>query len=564
MITRTARLAAMQSKGEVDVLIIGAGVNGAGLFRDLCEQGVDCLIIDKADFGSGTSAAPSRLIHGGLKYLETGEFRLVAQSTLERNLLLRNAPHLVHPLPTIIPIFSWTRGVFAALRTLLGSKTAPRSRGAVLIKIGLQMYDYYGAKRRVMPKHAMLSRAQALKDIPSLTPAIVAVATYYDAKVSTPERLVFELIADGLAANPLSAALNYAPLHSQKDGVISIADLEGGLFTVRPRIVINAAGPWIDGVNAVLGHHAKMIGGTKGSHLLLKHDELLRSLAGRMIYFEADDGRVCLVYGYFGLALVGSTDIPADDPDDVRCDDGEVGYLIESLSALFPSLRFDRSQIVYAYSGIRPLPASDVSIPGLVSRDHSSPTIEPEGARPFPIVSLVGGKWTTFRGFAEEVADNLLAKLGRPRRVSTAELPIGGGHNYPVGDPKRTVWLTETSATTGVARERLAILLDRYGTTALSIARHIAAFIGERPLANASDYSRAEIDYLVRFEAVERLADIVLRRTTLAMAGALNRENLEEIARLAGDALGWSDGRRAEEISATATELSEQHFYRFL
>ena len=128
----------------------------------------------------------------------------------------------------------------------------------------------------------------------------------------------------------------------------------------------------------------------------------------------------------------------------------------------------------------------------------------------------------------------------------------------------RTVWLTETSATTGVARERLAILLDRYGTTALSIARHIAAFIGERPLANASDYSRAEIDYLVRFEAVERLADIVLRRTTLAMAGALNRENLEEIARLAGDALGWSDGRRAEEISATATELSEQHFYRFL
>src|SRR6201996_8797428 len=140
MISRTAGLAAIQSKGEVDVLIVGAGVNGAGLFRDLCEQGVDCLIIDKADFGSGTSAAPSRLIHGGLKYLETGEFRLVAQSTLERNLLLKNAPHLVHPLPTVIPIFSWTRGAFAAFRTLLGDKTAPRSRGALLIKVGLQIY----------------------------------------------------------------------------------------------------------------------------------------------------------------------------------------------------------------------------------------------------------------------------------------------------------------------------------------------------------------------------------------------------------------------------------------
>jgi glycerol-3-phosphate dehydrogenase len=219
--------------------------------------------------------------------------------------------------------------------------------------------------------------------------------------------------------------------------------------------------------------------------------------------------------------------------------------------------------MVYAYSGIRPLAASDVSLPGLVSRDHSSPTIEPEGERPFPIVSLVGGKWTTFRGFAEEVANTLLLRLGRARRTSTAELPIGGGRGYPVEGPGRNVWIAETSAATGVAHERLTILLDRYGTTALSIARHIAAFIGERPLAHAPDYSRAEIDYLVRFEAVERLSDIVLRRTTLAMAGALNHADLEEISSLAGDALGWSNGRRADEISATATELSERHFYRF-
>jgi glycerol-3-phosphate dehydrogenase len=414
-----------------------------------------------------------------------------------------------------------------------------------------------------MPKHAMVSRAQALKDIPSLTPAVVAVATYYDAKVSMPERLVLELVADGLEANPHSAALNYAPLHSHKDGVISIANPEGGVFTVRPRIVVNAAGPWIDGVNAVLGHHAKIISGTKGSHLLLKHDELVRSLAGRMIYYEADDGRVCLVYGYFGLALVGSTDIPADDPDNVRCDDSEVGYLIESLSALCPSLHFDRSQIVYAYSGIRPLPVSDVSLPGLVSRDHSSPTIEPGGERPFPIVSLVGGKWTTFRGLAEEVADNLLARLGRARRVSTAELPIGGGRGYPIEGPERDAWLAEASATTGVAYARLAILLDRYGTTALSIARHIASFVGERPLAHAPNYTRAEIDYLARFEAVERLTDIVLRRTMLAMTGALDHADLDEIASLLGDALGWSESRRADEISVTATELSERHFYRF-
>ena len=138
----------------VDVLIIGAGINGAGLFHDLCLQGLTCVIVDKGDFGSGTSAAPSRLIHGGIKYLETGELRLVAESTLERNLLLRNAPHLVKPLQTVIPMFSWLKGIGAAVRTLLGSTVAPRSRGALLIEIGLAMYDFYG-RRTDKNRHLM-------------------------------------------------------------------------------------------------------------------------------------------------------------------------------------------------------------------------------------------------------------------------------------------------------------------------------------------------------------------------------------------------------------------------
>lgn len=171
---------------DIDILILGAGINGAGLFRDLCEQGLQVVITDKGDFGSGTSAAPSRLIHGGIKYLETGEFRLVAQSTLERNLLLRNAPHCVSPLPTVIPIFSWLKGIPAALRTLAGSTTAPRSRGAVLIKIGLALYDFYGARHRVMPRHALWSKRQALGKIPPLTPRIVAAGTYSTPRSATP------------------------------------------------------------------------------------------------------------------------------------------------------------------------------------------------------------------------------------------------------------------------------------------------------------------------------------------------------------------------------------------
>ncbi len=419
---------------DIDVLILGAGINGAGTFRDLCEQGLACVIGDKGDFGSGTSAAPSRMIHGGIKYLETGQFRLVAQSTLERNLLLRNAPHYVTPLHTVIPLFSWLRGIPSALRTLFGSTTAPRSRGAVLIKIGLAVYDFYGRRQRVMPRHALWSRARALREIPGLTPEITAAAAYYDAKVSHPERLVLELVRDGLAASPASQALNHATLAGTDGRVVHLTAADGRPLALRPRIVLNAGGPWIDRINAALGAPSALIGGTKGSHIILDHPALLAALKGRMIYFEADDGRICLVYGYLGRVLVGSTDIRDDNPDTVRCEEDEIAYFLKELRELLPALTFDEGQILYTYSGIRPLPRSDAAIAGLISRDHSAPVAEPEGARQWPILSLVGGKWTTFRGFAEEVAETVLARLGHARRVSTQGLPIGGGRDYPA-DP---------------------------------------------------------------------------------------------------------------------------------
>ena len=375
---------------------------------------------------------------------------------------------------------------------------------------------------------------------------------------------MFELIADGLAANPGSAAANYTTLQSHERGVLTFADLEGRQTCIRPQILVNAAGPWIDEVNADLGHRSRLIGGTKGSHLLLRHDELVRSLGERMIYFEADNGRICLVYAYLGLALVGSTDIPADNPDDVRCEDDEINYLLSSLSTLLPGFRFERSQIVYAYSGIRPLPFSDETVPGMISRDHSSPTFEAEPSRPFPIVSLVGGKWTTFRGFAEEIADKLLLRLGRTRKISTKSLPIGGGRDFPGDASARDRWLAENAEATGVGRERLTTLLARYGTTASAIARHISAFSGERRLEHARNYSRAEIDFLARSEQVVRLSDIVLRRTAIAVTGELNRKDLDEIAGVAGEALGWSGQRRQEEVESTAAELAHRHAYRLV
>lgn len=537
---------------DIDVLILGAGINGAGLFRDLCEQGLSCVIVDKGDFGSGTSAAPSRLIHGGIKYLETGEFRLVAQSTLERNLLLKNAPHAVTALPTVIPIFSWLKGIPAALRTLVGSTTAPRSRGAVLIKIGLSLYDFYGARHRVMPRHALWSRARALQEIPPLTPRIVAAGTYYDAKVNQPERLVWELVQDGLRASPKSAALNHCDF-SVVNEEIHLSDGR----RLRPKIVVNAAGPWIDKVNAALGAPSGLIGGTKGSHILLDHPALLRALNGRMIYFEADDGRICLVFDYLGRALVGSTDTRADDPDSVRCEDDEIAYFLQSLRSLLPGLSFDESQIVYAYSGIRPLPRSDGTAAGLISRDHSAPVTEPEGARVWPIISLVGGKWTTFRGFAEEVADTILARLGQARQVSTQGLPIGGGRDFPA-DP--AAWARDAAQQAGASPERAAILLARYGTT----ARAVLAVEGAtpQPLSGAPEYSVQELDWLTRHEAVRHLDDLLMRRTALAITGQLSAKGLAQAADVAAAALGWDAARRAGEVQATQAVLEARHRLR--
>lgn len=545
------------STDAFDVVIIGAGINGAGVFRDLCAQGLTCLIVDKGDFGAGTSAAPSRLIHGGLKYLETGEMRLVAESTYERNLLLKNAPHMVKPLPTVIPILSWTKGVTAALRTFLGTTTAPRSRGAILIKIGLSLYDFYGSRARQMPRHRMVTRRRARADIPALTPHIVALGTYYDATITAPERLVLELLQDGLRDSPASEALNWCSVTGQSAGLLHLRSDTGAARTIRPRFVVNAAGPWIDRVNGVLGHNSHYIGGTKGSHILLDHPALLAQLKGRMIYFEADDGRILLVVPFQGRALVGSTDIPADDPDTAACTTQETDYFIQSLRDLLPGLDFSRDQIVYAYAGIRPLPNSQGVAPGLISRDHSAPKDAPTGARPFPILSLIGGKWTTFRAFAAETADTVLSDLDKPRRCKTDDMPIGGGRDMPRDSLTQRDWVAATARETGATPARVATLLDRYGTTARQIARHEGA--APQPIADAPSFTAKELDWIVRHEQVVHLSDILLRRTPLAISGQLTPDLCRHTAAIAAAALGWDDARTQTELHTLATHLAQRH-----
>ena len=549
----------LRENPEVTVLIIGAGINGAGTFRDLALQGVNVLVVDRDDFCAGASAASSHMAHGGIRYLENGEFRLVREAVQERNRLIENAPHYVKPLATTIPIFAWTSGLLNAPLKFLGLLDQPAERGALVIKIGLMLYDAYTGRKRTVPRHQFSLRARSLRRFPALNPEIIATATYYDGAILAPERLCLEVVQDGESAPSLAGALNYVSAVAAAGSAVTLRDeISGETFTVRPQLVVNAAGPWIDFVNRALGRETTFIGGTKGSHLVLDHPELRAAIGENEFFFENEDGRIVLIFPYFDKVLVGTSDIYIDDPDEARCTEEEVNYFLDMIAKVFPEITVNRSHIVYRFSGVRPLPASDAKPAGQISRDHSIEVVAPGKGLNFPIYSLVGGKWTTFRAFAEQVTDKILEWLQRSRQVSTEERSIGGGRGYPQSDAQRERWLRALQEQSGLSYERAGQLFERYGTGAAAVAAFIAAGEDE-PLVSKPDFSRREITYLAQQEKVVHLDDILLRRTLLGMLGHLTHELVQEIATIVGEAVGWPQERRRAEVKRALALLAEEH-----
>jgi glycerol-3-phosphate dehydrogenase len=556
--TRQELLNSLRDCPEVSVLIAGGGINGAGLLRELALQGVDALLVDKSDFCAGASAASTRIIHGGLRYLENGEFRLVREALRERNRLLENAAHYVRPLPTTIPIFSWTSGLCSAAGKFLGLSEQPSDRGALLIGIGLSLYDLFTGRQSVLPAHQFKSRQWSLNLRPELNPEIVCTALYYDASISYPERLCLELIQDAEALSPDVRGLNYVSVYGASRHTVVLKDeLSGALVSVQPRIVVNATGAWIDFTNRALQRATDYIGGTKGSHVVIDHPGLLAATRGQMLYFANADGRICIFYPYYGRVIAGSTDIPVRDPE-ASCDEAEVDYILTSLRLVFPTIEVNRSHIVFRFCGVRPLPRSNAATPGQISRDHICAVLPAGGDVDFPVYSLIGGKWTTFRAFGEQVADKILAALGRRRMASSVHLPIGGGKGYPRSESETDAWFDAVQGKTGLPRARLVTLLDRYGTRAESVAQLIASG-PDRPLRHQSEYSQREIMYLASQEQIVHLDDLILRRTILALLGQVNEALLEELAETIAPVLNWTPQRAGGEVRRTAQILKERH-----
>jgi glycerol-3-phosphate dehydrogenase len=490
------------------VLIVGGGINGVGTFRDLTLQGVDTLLIDRSDFCSGASAASSRMAHGGIRYLENGEFRLVREAVQERNRMIQNAPSLVKPLPTTIPIFKTFSGILNAPLKFLGWLEKPSERGGIIIKVGLIFYDAFTGKNRTVPRHIFDGRRKAIQKYPALNPSIRYAATYYDGIILSPERLTIEVLIDAEKMGDHARSLNYVRLlGANQDTVILWDELTGNNIEVRPKLIINAAGPWIDATNRILGKPTQYVGPTKGSHLVLNNPRLREAIGDHEFFFENKDGRIVLIFPLFDKVMIGTSDIPIEDPDSARCTEEEVDYFIEMVGRVFPSIRVSREQIVFRFSGVRPLAYTKAKNAGQITRDHH---IREDSLGNIPVFSLVGGKWTSFRAFSEQVTDRALAFLGQARKADTRSLPIGEG------------------------KDALPIKTD-------------------------PNYTREEIAAMVKREKIVHLDDLLMRRTLLAYLGQLTRPLVEELADQLGKEMGWSRVQKKQEVERAIKILADKH-----
>ncbi|MGH2413762.1 MAG: FAD-dependent oxidoreductase, partial [Microcystaceae cyanobacterium] len=383
-----------------DLIVIGGGINGAGVVRDAALRGLKVILIEKGDFCSGTTSWSTRLIHGGLRYLEYFAGALVRESLHEREILLHTAPHLVKPLLLTIPIYS------------------DRSRPYWKIQVGMCLYDVLSYDK-TLPSHRMLSQQQLRQIFCSIDPEnLLGGAQYYDAQVAYVERLVLENILSAEAAG--ATVLNYVEvmqLNREGERITSLTCrncLTGEAFTVRGRedaVIVNTSGPWVDevlsrgrqnGSAAPIGGERK-IGGTKGSHLLVA--PFSGAPQASALYVEAkSDSRPFFIVPWLGMLLIGTTDIHHTGKlDEIKAGNEEIDYLLSETNKIMPTARLSREDVKFTYSGVRPLPNSESQKPGSITRRHRIYDHSSEGIT--NLISLIGGKITTYRQVGQEIVD---------------------------------------------------------------------------------------------------------------------------------------------------------------
>ncbi len=503
----------MTASNAVDILVIGGGVNGTGIARDAAGRGHSVLLAEMNDLASGTSSAATKLVHGGLRYLEHYEFRLVREALIEREVLWASAPHIIWPLRFVLP---HEKGL----------------RPAWLLRLGLFLYDHLGGRKLLPP-----TRTLDLRQDPAGQPLKAGYRTafeYSDGWVDD-ARLV--------ALNARDAADRGATIHTRTKVTgarragglwqVDMLDADGRALSATARLLVNAAGPWVDqvlgqslGQNAV--HNVRLV---KGSHIVVK-----KLFAHEKCYFfQNADGRIFFAIPYeTDFTLIGTTDVDyKGDPTEVRIDDGEIAYLCSAASEYFAE-PVTREDIVWTFSGVRPLFDDGASAAQEATRDYVLKTEQPEGGA--PLINIFGGKLTTHRRLSEQVVDRIDGLIGSRGPRWTAQGTLPGGDFAPTGF--EALWQ-------GYAAERPELdpvlvrrLTRAYGTkvpTLLGERREMAAL---GPHFGGTLYA-AEVDYLMAHEWARTAEDVLWRRTKQGL-----RADAEDVARL--EAYMDSKGRLAQ------------------
>jgi glycerol-3-phosphate dehydrogenase len=512
-----------------DLIVVGAGINGAGVARDAAERGLRVLLLEKEDLSSGTTSWSGRLIHGGLRYLEHPDIPLVRESLRERERLFRLAPHLVRPVPLLMPFFDGNR------------------RPPWMIRLGMLAYDALSWDKSP-PRHSILSRSETLRRFSGIqTEGLGGAAMFYDGQASHVERLCTELaVAAHAAGADVLTRAQADELLTASGRILGVrfTDLvEGTSHEARAPVVVNAAGPWIDRV--LKGHDRpshRLIGGSKGSHLVV---DPFPGAPSDVVYYESQiDGRLILVIPWAGRYLIGTTDIYYEgDPSEVRAEWHEVDYLLRETNRLIPAAGLSPESVLYTYSGVRPLPFVAGTDEGKIPRSHLIHDHQSEMAG---LLSLVGGKLTTYRNLAEQTVDKVFRMLGRrPPPCATRHQPFPGARTANL--PAFARDYVDRSSLPVRSAERLVRI---YGTRAVEVER--LALEDPRlakPVDEASMAVGAEFVFAMEHEFARTLSDVMMRRTLLGLDEGHGIEALSRVADVLSPRLGWDADRWDSEVA---------------
>jgi glycerol-3-phosphate dehydrogenase len=533
--TRRADLAALETE-TADLLVIGGGITGAGIARDAALRGFRTALVDAGDFGRGTSSRSSRLIHGGLRYLEHGWLRLVFEASRERRVLLRIAPHLVRARPFVFPVHRGSRvkrwQIYAAV----------------------WLYDLLSLFRNVH-SHRLLSRSGVLRREPLLRDRdLVGGALYWDAECSD-ARLVLANARDARRHGARCASYVRVTALEKASGRVRGARLEDSLtgvsLAVRAHVVVNATGPWVDAVRRLDEPDAPpLLRPTKGAHIAVPQRRI--GNAGAVTLISPIDGRVMFVLPWGEVSVVGTTDTDTDvSPEDVAPSEDDLIYLLRSANAVFPNARLQLDDVVAAWAGLRPLLKDRGTSPVAVPREHRI-TESDSG-----LVTVAGGKLTTYRVMAAQTVDHVARRLraldGRPKppRAPTHRLPLPGGD---VADLDQLVRELQAE---GLEESVAHHLVDTYGAEASAVANLMRAEPElAAPLVEEAPYRRAEVVHHARREMAMTVSDVLVRRTPLCYKRPREAAHAAPlVAQLLGRELGWDPAAAGDAVAAFREEV---------